>query len=217
MAQNQTKPSECAADARGVLIVLSGPSGVGKTTVYRRFMEIRPSVRFSVSCTTRQPRTGEADGTDYHFLDRSDFQRRVGAGEFLEHAEVHGNLYGTLRSEVEDHLFEGQDVLLDIDVQGARLVRESARGTGLERELVFVFIGPPSLPTIEQRLRSRATDSDEVIERRLENAKHELAAWQEYEYLIINDEVEQAAAQLVAIRDAARCATVRCGAPWTHG
>jgi guanylate kinase len=213
---NTPPPTSSGPAARGALLVLSGPSGVGKTTVYRRFLADCPDVRFSVSCTTRPPRAGEADGTDYHFLDRDDFQRRVGRGEFLEHAEVHGNLYGTLRSEVEDFLDAGQDVLLDIDVQGARLVRESARNTALANSLVFVFVGPPSWPIIEQRLRGRGTDPEEVIQHRLHNARHELAAWQEYDYLIVNDVVEQAATQLAAIRGAARCSTIRCGAPWTH-
>jgi guanylate kinase len=204
------------SDRRGVLLVLSGPSGVGKTTVYRQFLAQCPDVRFSVSCTTRQPRAGEVDGKDYHFLSREDFERRVGDGEFLEHAEVHGNLYGTLRSEVANDLATGGDVLLDIDVQGARLVRASTAETPLADSLVTVFVGPPSLPVIEQRLRSRASDSEETIQRRLRNAEGELAAWREYDYLIINDVIDVAAAELVAIRQAARCSTVRCGAPWTH-
>lgn len=197
-------------------MVLSGPSGVGKTTVYRQFLERCPEIRFSVSCTTRAPRSGEVDGRDYHFLAREDFLRRVEAGEFLEHAEVHGNHYGTLRSEVENVVRAGQDVLLDIDVQGARLVRAAVAGTTLADALVFVFVGPPSLPVIEQRLRGRASDAEEVIQCRLRNAEAELRAWREYDYLIINDTLDKAVADLMAVRAAARRATVRCGAPWTH-
>lgn len=200
----------------GLVLVLSGPSGVGKTTVYRQFLARCPSVRFSVSCTTRAPRTGEVDGVDYHFLERGDFQRRVAAGEFLEHAEVHGNLYGTLRAEVERTVCAGGDVLLDIDVQGARLVRASAAPTPLAPCLVFVFVGPPSLAALEGRLRGRGTDAEEVIQRRLRNARAELDAWREYDYLIVNDVLDEAVADLVSVLAAARRATCRCGAPWNH-
>lgn len=209
-------PSSCAAPPTGVALVLSGPSGVGKTTVYRQFLAQCPEVRFSVSCTTRAPRPGEVAGRDYYFLTPEDFRRRVEAGEFLEHAEVHGNHYGTLRSEVENVVRAGQDVLLDIDVQGARLVRAAAASTTLAVALVFVFVGPPSLPVIEQRLRGRGSDAEEVIQRRLRNAEAELQAWREYDYLIINDTLDRAVADLMAVRTAARRATVRSGAPWTH-
>lgn len=197
-------------------MILSGPSGVGKTTVYQRFLAHSPGVRFSVSCTTRAPRAGEADGVDYHFLDRGDFLRRVAAGNFLEHAEVHGNLYGTLRAEVEDTVRTGGDVLLDIDVQGARQVRASAAGTSLAPSLVFVFVGPPSLATLAGRLRGRGTDAEEVIQRRLRNARAELDAWREYDYLIVNDVLDEAVADLISVLAAARRATSRCGAPWNH-
>lgn len=215
MSDHPSSPTVVAIPT-GLAVVLSGPSGVGKTTVYRQFLARCPEVRFSVSCTTRAPRTGEVDGRDYHFLSREGFLRRVAAGEFLEHAEVHGNLYGTLRAEVEGVVWAGQDVLLDIDVQGARLVRAAAAGTPLAAALVFVFVGPPSLPVIEQRLRGRASDAEEVIQRRLRNARTELLAWSEYDYLIINDTLDDAVADLVAVRAAAHRATVRCGAPWTH-
>ena len=202
--------------SKGIVLVLSGPSGVGKTTVYRQFMTQCPEVRFSVSCTTRAPRAGEVNGEDYHFLERDDFLRRAESGEFLEHAEVHGNLYGTLRAAVENEVQAGRDVLLDIDVQGARLLRESAAGTPVAGALVFVFVGPPSLPVIEQRLRGRGSDAENVIQRRLENAKAELGAWCEYDYLVVNDILGDAVAELAAVRIAARCSTLRRGAPWTR-
>ena len=202
--------------SNGIVLVLSGPSGVGKTTVYRQLMAQCPEIRFSVSCTTRAPRAGEVDGQDYHFLGRDDFLRRAERAEFLEHAEVHGNLYGTLRAEVEDEVKAGRDVLLDIDIQGARLVRKSAAGTPVADALVFVFVGPPSLPVIEQRLRGRGSDAEEVIQRRLDNAKSELGAWCEYDYLVVNDRLEDAVAELAAVRTAARCSTSRRGAPWTR-
>lgn len=193
--------------ALGTLLVMSGPSGVGKSTVCARFREICPGLRFSVSCTTRVPRTGEVDGTHYYFLCREEYDRRVTAGEFLEHAEVHGNGYGTLRSEVEKHVLAGADVLLDIDVQGQRLIRQAIRGNRLAPAALFVFLGPPSFAELERRLRHRGTDTDEVIAKRLRNAGGEMAAWQEYDYLVISDEVETTSRRLEAILNAARCRT----------
>jgi guanylate kinase len=191
----------------GTLLVMSGPSGVGKSTVFNRVRELHPGLRFSVSCTTRAPRTGEVEGTHYYFLSREEYDRRVAAGEFLEHAEVHGNGYGTLRSEVEKYVLAGEDVMLDIDVQGQRLIRQAVRGTRLEPAAVYVFLGPPSFAELERRLRNRGTDADEVIAKRLRNAGGEMAAWQEYDYLVISDQVEPSARQMEAILTAARCRT----------
>lgn len=190
----------------GVALVVSGPSGAGKSTVCKQVLAARPNMRFSVSCTTRAPRAGETDGVDYHFLTRAAFEAKIAAGEFLEHAEVHGNFYGTLRAEVEPHLRHGDDVLLDIDVQGARQVRTNAGAEGLGALYAFVFLAPPSLAELERRLRGRKTDAEEVILRRLANARKEIAAWREYDYLVINDEVARAAAEMTAVLDARRCA-----------
>ncbi len=203
-----TSPSTPALPPRrGVALVVSGPSGAGKSTVCRLLLAGRPAMRFSVSCTTRAPRGAEQDGVDYHFLSRAEFAAKAAGGEFLEHAEVHGNFYGTLRAEVEPFLHQGGDVLLDIDVQGARQVRQNAGASGIGGQYAFVFLAPPSLAELERRLRGRQTDSEEVILRRLANARRELAAWREYDYLVINDTVERAAAEMTAVLDARRCAT----------
>ncbi|MFA4943570.1 MAG: guanylate kinase [Lentisphaeria bacterium] len=195
----------------GCVVVLSGPSGAGKSTVCRQLLATQP-LHFSVSCTTRPPRPGEQGGRDYHFLSRAAFEAAIAADEFLEHAEVHGNYYGTLRAEVEPHLERGADVLLDIDVQGMRQVRERATATLAGRRAVYVFLAPPSLAELERRLRTRATDPEEAIRRRLANARRELAAWAEYDFLVVNDQIEAAVAELAAIIRAARCRTA--GLAW---
>ncbi len=197
----------------GTALIVSGPSGAGKTTVCRQLLQEQTDLHFSVSCTTRAPRAGEQDGVDYYFLSREVFCQRLEAGDFLEHAEVHGNLYGTLREEVERCVNAGRDVLLDIDVQGARQVREQTRETSLAACTVFVFFAPPSFEEMEKRLRGRNTDSDEVIARRLANSKREMAAWREYDYVIINDSAEIATKRLQTIMAASHLATVRTLAP----
>ncbi len=199
------RPKDSSMNRIGTALVISGPSGAGKSTVCAQVLTAWPDLRFSVSCTTRTPRPGEVNGKDYHFLARAEYDRLITAGEFLEHAEVHGNGYGTLRREVEPFLERGGDVLLDIDVQGARQVRQRIAGTPLAGHTVFTFLAPPSLAVLEQRLRGRGTDAEEVIRRRLENARCELAAWREYEYLVINDQVTDAAADLLAILRAGHC------------
>ncbi len=190
----------------GVALVVSGPSGAGKSTVCRQVLADEPQLHFSVSCTTRPPRPGERDGVEYFFLDRAEFERRITADALLEHAEVHGNYYGTLRSEVEPFLARGEDVLLDIDVQGARQVRQRSANSVTGSGIVFAFIAPPSLAELERRLRGRGTETEEVIQRRLRNAREELPHWREYDYLVINDQVTLAVARLHAILEAARCA-----------
>ena len=193
--------------APGLLLVVSGPSGAGKSTVIGQVRRQHPEIAFSVSCTTRAPRPGEVDGRDYHFLSQAEFQRRIEAGEFLEHARVHGNGYGTLRHEVESRIRDGGIVLLDIDVQGQRLVRQAILGTPLEAAAVFVFFAPPSFAELERRLRLRRTDSETDICRRLDNARAEMEAWREYDFIVVNDAVETAAATLAAIVTAARSRT----------
>jgi guanylate kinase len=183
--------------SRGVLLVVSAPSGCGKTTILNRVMAAMPDLVFSISHTTRAPRPGEADGREYHFDDQQRFVTLREQGGFLEWAEVHGNLYGTGRAEVEAMLAKGQDVVLDIDVQGAFQVMEAASP-------VTVFIAPPSLAALEQRLRGRATEDEASIRLRLDNAKAEMAVAHRYQYLIINDQLEVAIDQLRCILVAER-------------
>ena len=184
--------------ASGNLLIVSAPSGAGKTTLVKALLARDPQVVYSVSCTTRAPRAGERDGIDYLFVDDAEFRRRIAAGEFLEHAEVHGNRYGTLRSWIEAQLQADRDVVLDIDTQGAAQVR------ALMPEAVSIFILPPSLAELEDRLRARGTDADAVIERRLAAARAEIAHAGEYDYVIINKDLGAAIADLAAVVQASR-------------
>ena len=189
-------------DKCGVLIVLSGPSGAGKSSILSKVMKHRENLRFSVSCTTRSPRPGEEHGKAYYFLTKEDFESKIAAGEFLEHACVHGNYYGTLKSEVTDRLLKNQDVVLDIDVQGAMILKKlCAQDPLLSRCAEFVFLSPPSMEVLEQRLRGRGTETEEVILRRLANAKGEIEKLEEYSYLIINDDLDRAVASFQAMYD----------------
>jgi len=192
---------------RPLLLVVSAPSGAGKTTLCDRLLAERPTMAYSVSCTTRAPRGAEKHGTDYHFLSEAEFERRVAAGEFLEFAVVHGHRYGTLRRAVEDALAAGRDVLMDIDVQGAAQIRRAAFAVNgpLRRAYVDVFITPPSLEALEERLRNRGEDSPETIARRLQNARGEMARAGEYQYLVINDRLDDATRELSAIVTAEHC------------
>ena len=174
------------------LTVLSGPSGVGKGTVVARVRELYPHVWVSISATTRAMRPGETDGVEYHFVDRAEFERMVGAGELLEHAEFAGNCYGTPRVPVEQHLAAGEPALLEIELQGARQVRASFPDAQL------VFLAPPSWAELERRLTGRGTEADDRVRARLEQARVELAAEAEFDVVIVNDDVDRAAAELVA-------------------
>jgi guanylate kinase len=175
------------------VFVITGPSGVGKGTLISKLLERVPNLELSVSATTREPREGEVDGRDYHFLSPQEFDRRVEEGEFLEFATYSGNRYGTLRSEVERCLSSGRSVVLEIEVQGARQVRAAMR------ESVQVFIAPPDPAQLRRRLEGRGTDSAEAIDARLQVAEQELAAQDEFAHRIVNDEVERAAAELEQI------------------
>jgi guanylate kinase len=174
----------------GKVFVITGPSGVGKGTLIERLLERVPQLELSVSATTREPRPGEEAGRDYHFLTPEEFDRRVEAGDFLEHATYSGNRYGTLRGEVERRLSEGRSVVLEIEVQGARQVRVAMP------EAVLIFIAPPDPAALRQRLEGRGTDSEEAIERRLRTAEIELEAQAEFPHVIVNDDVQKAAAEL---------------------
>jgi guanylate kinase len=175
------------------VFVITGPSGVGKGTLIRGLMERLPELELSVSATTRAPRPGERDGVDYHFLTREEFDRRVSAGEFVEHADYAGRSYGTLRSELEERVRAGAPVVLEIEVQGARQVRRSLP------EAVQVFIAPPSLDALRTRLIGRGTDDPEEVERRLRVAAEELAAQPEFAHVVINDRLQDALEQLTTV------------------
>ena len=180
---------------RGHLYVIAAPSGAGKTSLMRALLERRPAVAFSVSCTTRAPRPHEQEGRDYHFIDRAEFERLIKADEFIEHADVFGNLYGTRKSTVDSALAEGRDLILEIDWQGARQVRKRLP------EAIQIFILPPSRAELEARLRKRATDSPEAIARRLAESVSEMSHWREFDYVIVNRDFDQALAELEAIFD----------------
>jgi guanylate kinase len=200
----------------GTAFVVSGPSGTGKTTLCREFLDGGLDIRFSVSCTTRPPRPTEVDGRDYYFVAEDEFLRRVAAGDFIEHARVHKNLYGTLKTEVTDYVLKGQDVFLDIDIQGALQIREVIADQPWAQHTRFIFIGPPSVAELEQRLRGRGTESEEVVRGRMEVARHEMAQWRKYDYLVINDTLEQARHDLAAIFRAEhqRTTTIATDSPW---
>jgi guanylate kinase len=193
---------------RGQLFVLSAPSGTGKTTVAERLVETMPDLALSRSYTSRPARPGEQDGVDYHFVSRRRFEEMIAAGEFLEYADVFGNLYGTCAQETERLLTLGSDLLLVIDVQGARQVRE--RGLAL----VSIFVLPPSYDVLEQRLRGRSKDTDAAIRRRLEVARAEVSSYHDYDYVIVNDELESAVDALgsIVLAERHRVARMRHGA-----
>lgn len=183
---------------RGIPFVVAAPSGTGKTTVCRAVVSRDPNIRCSVSHTTRQARSGERDGVDYHFVSPEEFRRKVASGDFLEHAEYAAHLYGTSWAALEGPLAEGRDLLLEIEVQGAAQVKERLAEAG------FIFLLPPSMDALEDRLRGRGTDSDAVIEHRLALADRELAAIRFFEYAVVNDDFEEAVESMLEIIAAER-------------
>jgi len=185
---------------RGLLIILSSPSGAGKSTLSRRLLEFDPDVRFSISATTRPPRPGEQEGRDYYFKSRRQFEAMARSGEMLEHAEVFGNLYGTPRAPVEAAIAAGHDVLFDVDWQGGQQIRNSA----LAESMVSIFILPPSIAELEQRLRKRDLDSGQVVADRMSKARDEISHWAEYDYVLVNASLPQCEAELRAIIQAER-------------
>jgi guanylate kinase len=186
--------------SRPLMIVVSAPSGAGKSTLCNRLVGEFPKIAYSVSCTTRDPRGEEKDGVHYYFLSRKEFKERAKNGEFLEYAKVHGNYYGTLEDTVLFAMEEGRHVLLDIDVQGAKQIRDTLSRLDprhpIRRGFMDIFITPPSLEELERRLRGRGTDDEHVVRKRLENAKGEMEHASEYTYQIVNDDLEKAYSDL---------------------
>lgn len=193
---------------QGILFVVSAPSGAGKTTLCKQVSLVVPNLQHSVSVTTRPPRMGEADGRDYYFVTREAFQAQVAQDAFVEWAEVHGHLYGTKREEIHSRIKMGQDVLLDIDTQGAMQIRRQFR------DGVFIFILPPSLEDLLRRLRGRKSDAEQEIQRRMGRAKDEIADYALYDYVIVNEGFDSALRELQAVILAERRRTARVDADW---
>ncbi|ETW14363.1 guanylate kinase [Roseivivax marinus] len=187
-------------DRRGLLIILSSPSGAGKSTLARRLRDWDPSIEFSVSATTRAPRDGEVDGRDYFFVEEAAFKRQVGHGEMLEHAHVFGNFYGSPRGPVEVAINAGKDVLFDIDWQGAQQLQNSP----LNLHTLSIFLLPPSIRELKRRLESRAKDTSETIQRRMEKSWDEISHWGGYDYVLVNEDLSETEERLKAIITAAR-------------
>ncbi|MBC9245501.1 guanylate kinase [Paracoccus sp. 11-3] len=182
-------------DHTGLLVILSSPSGAGKSTLARRLMDWDSSLRFSISATTRPPRPGEIDGEHYHFTTPDEFRALVDDDQMLEHAEVFGNFYGSPRRPVEQAMREGRDTIFDVDWQGGQQIRASALGG----HVVSIFVLPPSLPELERRLRTRGQDSEEVIAGRMAKSRAEISHWAEYDYVLINEDLDETEGQLRAI------------------
>jgi len=188
---------------KGVLYIVSAPSGAGKTSLVKALLKADPAIRLSVSYTTRTPRPGETDGRDYHFVSRQQFEKMLAEGEFLEHAEVYGNLYGTSKGSITRDLNAGHDILLEIDWQGAEQVRRHFP------QSATIFILPPSFNALRTRLAGRGQDSDEVIERRLAAAAHDVAHAEAFDYIIVNDDFDHALQDLIAITRSIRLEAAR--------
>ncbi|HXA44665.1 MAG TPA: guanylate kinase [Candidatus Angelobacter sp.] len=197
-----------------LLILISAPSGGGKTTLCGQLLKARPEMTRAITCTTREPRPGERDGVDYHFFSAAEFLKRLQAGNFLEHATVYGNSYGILKSELLNKLREGKDVLLNLDVQGAATLRERAESEPeLHRALVTVFLTPNSLKVLEQRLQKRGADAEAVIQKRLAVAKQEVAQWKNFDYLLVSTTKPEDLRRMLEIIAAEKMRTARSVAP----
>lgn len=197
-----------------LLVLISAPSGGGKTTIIEHLLAARPQMTRAVTCTTRPARQGEKDGVDYYFLDAASFLKRVQAGNFLEHATVYGNSYGILKSEVLGKLRQGKDVVLSVDVQGAATIRQQAsEDSELQRALISVFLTPPSLALLKQRLEKRGTDSPAAIQKRLGVARQEIAQWKNFDYLLISTSIQEDLRKMLAIVEAEQMRSARVQPP----
>ena len=217
VAVQETKmesPTRMEASLSPLLVLISAPSGGGKTTLCQQLLAARPQMTRAVTCTARPPREGERDGVDYYFLDAGSFLKRVQAGNFLEHATVYGNCYGILKAEVLGKLRQGNDVLLNVDVQGAATIREKAQeDPELKRALVSVFLTPPSMDILEERLRRRGTDSPAVIQKRLGVARQEIAQWKHFDYLLLSASIKEDLRRMLAIVEAEKLRSPRAQPP----
>jgi guanylate kinase len=205
------KPSQKSAP---LLILISAPSGGGKTTLCQQLLKARPDMTRAITCTTRAPRPGEKDGVDYHFFDATEFLKRLHAGNFLEHATVYGNSYGILKSELLGKLREGKDVLLNVDVQGAATIREKTESEPeLKRALVTIFLTPTPLTVLEERLKKRAADSSSAIQKRLAVARQEIAQWKNFDYLLLSTTKQEDLRRTLAIVEAEKMRSARSQPP----
>ena len=195
-----TMPDAPRSNRRGLLVILSSPSGAGKSTLARRLRDWDDSIVFSVSATTRPPRVGEVDGQDYHFLTETAFKTQVSHGEMLEHAHVFGNFYGSPRKPVQEAIETGQDVLFDIDWQGAQQIRNSVLG----QHTLSIFLLPPSIAELRRRLEGRGQDDEEVIKRRMQKSWDEISHWDGYDFVLVNDDLDATEARLKTIIEATR-------------
>jgi len=216
-APSGSPPPAPAAEKKSappLLILISAPSGGGKTTLVHLLLAAQPRLTRAITCTTREPRPGENDGVDYHFFSAEEFLKRLQAGNFIEHATVYGNSYGILKSELLDKLREGRDVLLNVDVQGAATIREqAATEPALRRALVTIFLTPPSVAVLEQRLKKRNADADAVIQKRLAVARQEVAQWKNFDYLLISGDQREDLRRALAIIEAEKMRSARSAAP----
>ncbi len=194
---------------RPLFVLVSAPSGAGKTTLCHRLLDHLPNLKYSISCTTRPPREGEVDGESYHFLTREQFEARMATGDFIEYAEVYGNYYGTLRETVLQVMKNGHDVLMDVDVQGADQLREYIvdcdDADPVKKGFTDIFMVPPSRGGRRRRITGRATDAEEVIERRMNQASHEMESWKHYKFCVVNDDLDQSFDLLCSILHAEHC------------
>ncbi|MEJ0090985.1 MAG: guanylate kinase [Limisphaerales bacterium] len=208
------KPNPEKKGVPPLLILISAPSGGGKTTLCELLLTARPDMTRAITCTTRTPRKGEEDGVDYHFFTAGEFLKRLQAGNFIEHATVYGNSYGILKSELLGKLREGRDVLLNVDVQGAATIREQAETEPeLKRALVTVFLTPPSMTVLEQRLKKRDADADVVIQKRLAVARQEIAQWKNFDYLLISGSKQEDLRRMLAIVESEKMRSARSPVP----
>jgi guanylate kinase len=202
------------AASNNLLVVISAPSGAGKTTLCQQLLAARPDMTRAITCTTREPRAGEKDGVDYYFLGAGDFLKRLQAGNFLEHATVYGHSYGILKSEILGKLRASQDVLLNVEVQGAATIRARAdEDPELKRALVSVFLTPPTMAVLEGRLRKRNTDASGVIQKRLGVARQEIAQWKNFDYLLVSTTIQEDLRRMLAIVQAEKMRAGRMPAP----